>query len=270
MWDLKWRAPKLLNTASTSWVGGNDVGAVWWWGQEKSLEIRSFSYCIKLWQLKPNTIKLEKQVSVLWFNYPKWMPLKFFPHADLLTCLCRTSSESIMYSERGLVVWHIVINFCPIKDCRTWPVIRTRQSVVHRVGKLLVKGSGYEAMLQWYGSCQRLLSWVALKSCPQTLPEGAWIISPVRWGWLLGSEDRSGLTSSRACLYAEDLALYSLLCFLENWAAGLLVSFPKKIPKINPWKAGMRRSPCFTGRAGMEGRWRAHALLTIQELTQAG
>lgn len=63
-----------------------------------------------------------------------------------------------MYSERGLVVWHIVINFCPIKDCRTWPVIRTRQSVVHRVGKLLVKGFGYEAMLQWYGSCQRLLS----------------------------------------------------------------------------------------------------------------
>lgn len=40
-------------------------------GQEKTGEIRSFYYHTELWQLNPNTIKLEKQISVLWFSYPK-------------------------------------------------------------------------------------------------------------------------------------------------------------------------------------------------------
>lgn len=58
-----------LNTASPPWVGvGNDVGAVWRWGQEGSLETSSFSPCT---ELKPRTIKLEKQESVLWFDCPE-------------------------------------------------------------------------------------------------------------------------------------------------------------------------------------------------------
>ena len=41
-------------------------------GQEKSWEMRSFSYHVKLCLLNPNIMKLEKQVSKCFVvNYPK-------------------------------------------------------------------------------------------------------------------------------------------------------------------------------------------------------
>lgn len=74
-----------------------------------------------------------------------------------------------------------------------------------------------------YGSCERLLSWFALKIHAQMLPKKCLNHQPSEKGWLLGSEYRLGCSSGRVYPSVEDLALHLLLCFPEHWAAGWTV-----------------------------------------------